>query len=87
MHKQWEAEEEESSRLIEFVLHGRDEDLVRHLAQLAPRNRKSVITHLAKDGNSAFHLAALRERIGGLAAMLDAQIDVGVRSGRGERYV
>lgn len=84
MHKQWEAEEEESSRLIDIVLHGRDEDLVRHLSQLPAKTRKSIITHLAKDGNSALHWAALRERLGGLAAMLDTNVDVGVRNGRGE---
>ncbi|GFR59616.1 ankyrin-3-like [Elysia marginata] len=84
MHKQWEAEEVESSRLIDIVLHGRDEDLVRHLAQLPPKNRKSIITHLAKDGNSALHWAALRERLGGLAAMLDTNVDVGIRNGSGE---
>ncbi|GFO18898.1 ankyrin-3 [Plakobranchus ocellatus] len=84
MHRQWATEEEESSRLVDLILHGRDEDLVKHLTQLPVSTRKSASTHLTKDGNSALHFAALRERLGGLAVMLDARVDLGIRNGSGE---
>ncbi|RUS88554.1 hypothetical protein EGW08_003654 [Elysia chlorotica] len=84
MHRHWTAQEEESSRLIDLVLYGQDEDLVRHLAQLPHESRRTSITHLGKDGNSALHFAAMRERLGGLSAMMDANVDVGIRNGSGE---
>ncbi|XP_012936782.2 uncharacterized protein LOC101846572 [Aplysia californica] len=85
MQKQWQTADEEADRLLTTIAHGTDADLVHLLDSMAGDQVKAAVTHISRDGDTALHLAAVRERLGGLAAMLRNKVDANIRDGSGSR--